>query len=73
MSTVFGAPISSAELPANKLPKGAVPIMAIVKKLITRPRIRSSTMDCNKVLLEAISNIMPSPVITIRINKATKK
>lgn len=73
MNTVCGAPMIFAELPANKLPKGTVPIKAIVKKLMTRPLTLSSTMDCSIVLLEAICNIIPSPVITIKTKESVKK
>jgi hypothetical protein len=42
--TVFGAPILSAIAPAMRLPKGDMPINAIVKKLITLPRLSSSVI-----------------------------
>jgi len=59
---VLGAPMLLAKLPANKLPKGAIPRNAIVNKLITRPRLSSSTIVWITVLLEAISRIEPKPI-----------
>jgi hypothetical protein len=41
-----------------------VPVKAIVKMLITRPRFSSGTIVCRRVLLEAISKTPPAPPST---------
>src|SRR6185312_10033292 len=69
---VVAGPNLSAMTPANRLPNGTVPKNAMVKKLITRPRLSSSTSVCRMVLLAAICTIIPSPVGT-RIAKDSQK
>ena len=39
-----GAPIRLAKAPPAKLPRGDIPMKAVVKKLITRPRLSGSTI-----------------------------
>lgn len=70
---VTGAPILPANVPASRLPKGAVPIIAMAKKLMTLPLFPSSTICCRTILLEAISTIIPKPVMDIRISENHKK
>ena len=69
---VFVRPIKPARVPAAKLPKGVIPIKETTKKLITRPRILSSTRVWSRVLLDAAWIIKPRPVRYI-INKDNQK
>jgi len=54
MQTVAGAPILPARWPADKLPNGAIPMNDVAKKLMTLPRLSSSTIVCRVVSLDAI-------------------
>src|SRR4030042_5686888 len=65
INTVFEAPIELARVPAIKLPKGDIPIKAIVKKLTTLPRLSSSVIVCKIVFVEAMCIIIPNPLINI--------
>ena len=42
-----------------------MPIKAVVKKAITRPRLSGSTIVCSMVLMEAVPIIMPNPAPSI--------
>src|ERR1700690_64779 len=70
---VVGAPILPATVPASRLPKGAVPITAMAKKLMTLPLFSSSTICCRTILLEAICTIIPKPLTDMRSSESHKK
>ena len=61
--------INSAKVPAIRLPSGAIPMKATVKKLITRPRLSLSTNVCSMVLQDATRTMTPKPITTINIKE----
>ncbi len=72
INKVSGVPNLWARTPANKLPNASTPRRAMTNRLITLPRIESSTMVCRIVLLEAICNIRVVPMTTAINNERTK-
>src|SRR5579884_2098907 len=63
--SVHDAEAYVAPVPANRLPNTVTPRDNVVKKLTIRPRRRSGTRLCNKILVPARLLTIPYPIVII--------
>ena len=60
-------PSAWARLPEIRLPKGTIPLVVIMNKLITLPRKTSGTVDWSRELIIAVAGTLIPPRITSEI------